>query len=378
MAYTAKNKEVKNYTTLIGFDFFCKTGGIQKVGRTLCFTLENLYSESTGHDFAVCSLNDAYSDHRYVSATKFFSCSGNRLKFFYYIITNYLRSNTIIICHLHLAWIFLLIYPLNPSCKIVVLAHGVEFWKRLNPLLLRYLKNHATIWAVSRFTKSSLTSRHSWDPEKIKVVNNCLDPHFDIPKGFTKPKELVERYQITNSAPVMLTICRLNQHERRKGYTLVIELMPELLKIRPDLHYIIGGEIDTRERTLLHQLLTEMGLEHNVTISGFISDAELTQHYLLADVFIMPSSKEGFGLVFTEAVVCGCNAIGGGKDGSADALMDGKLGDLLDPSAQSSMIELILGRLNNPDTQRKYQLQELCIRHFGFEVYNEKIKTLLK
>jgi phosphatidyl-myo-inositol dimannoside synthase len=59
--------------------------------------------------------------------------------------------------------------------------------------------------------------------------------------------------------------------------------------------------------------------------AGFVPNEALIDHYRLADVYVMPS-KEGFGIVYLEAMACGIPVIAGDDDGSADPLQDGKVG----------------------------------------------------
>jgi phosphatidyl-myo-inositol dimannoside synthase len=59
---------------------------------------------------------------------------------------------------------------------------------------------------------------------------------------------------------------------------------------------------------------------------GPVPDDELVDHYRMADVFVMPSAKEGFGIVFLAAMACGLPAIGGDLDGSVDPLSSSPLG----------------------------------------------------
>ena len=87
------------------------------------------------------------------------------------------------------------------------------------------------------------------------------------------------------------------------------------------------------------KLVEEKNLTNNFILTGYIEDKELTDHYLLADVFVMPSTQEGFGIVFLEALVCGLPVIAGNKDGSVDALLNGKLGKLIDPDNIQGTIE---------------------------------------
>ena len=64
---------------------------------------------------------------------------------------------------------------------------------------------------------------------------------------------------------------------------------------------------------------------------GRLHGQELLDYYRLADVFVMPSTGEGFGIVFLEASATGLPVIAGNRDGSVDALAEGRIGTLVDP-----------------------------------------------
>ena len=74
-----------------------------------------------------------------------------------------------------------------------------------------------------------------------------------------------------------------------------------------------------------------MNLSESVIFTGYVKDEEVAAHFSIADIYIMPSTKEGFGIIFIEAMFYGKPVIAGNKDGSADALQNGTLGILVNP-----------------------------------------------
>ena len=68
----------------------------------------------------------------------------------------------------------------------------------------------------------------------------------------------------------------------------------------------------------------------------------------MADVFALPGRGEGFGIVFLEAMACGVPVVGSSMDGSREALLNGELGELVDPADPASMREGILRALAKP------------------------------
>jgi glycosyltransferase involved in cell wall biosynthesis len=75
---------------------------------------------------------------------------------------------------------------------------------------------------------------------------------------------------------------------------------------------------------------------------------EPADHYRLCDVFAMPSTGEGFGIVFLEAMACGKPVIGGTRDSAVDALRHGELGVLVDPEdpaqLRDALVSVLVGK----------------------------------
>ena len=145
---------------------------------------------------------------------------------------------------------------------------------------------------------------------------------------------LVKRYGL-QSSQVILTMGRLASQERYKGFDEVIDLMPRLLKRFPNLKYLIVGEGDDRAR-LEAKVAARSGRQRHFYWS--IPESEKVAHYNLADAYVMPS-REGFGIVLIEAAAGGVPVVGSQADGSREALLDGRLGRLVDPRKPDELIE---------------------------------------
>jgi glycosyltransferase involved in cell wall biosynthesis len=141
----------------------------------------------------------------------------------------------------------------------------------------------------------------------------------------------------------MLTLARLSAAEQYKGLDEVIELMPALLILKPNLKYMIVGDGDDRCR--LEAKAQSLGLGDKVVFTGMVSEADKADFFRLADAFVMPGTGEGFGFVFLEAMACGIPVVGSLKDGSREALRDGMLGELVDPGDPLSIQQGILNAL---------------------------------
>jgi phosphatidyl-myo-inositol dimannoside synthase len=356
---------------------FSLTGGIEKVSRSICKVLTDLYQEKKIDSFHVMSMYDQEANTAYLSAQNFTGFNTNRISFSLSTLLKSKHSQTIILSHINLLFFALIIKKLAPSKRVILMAHGIEVWGVLKKWKLNFLKKHCEIWAVSNFTAQQLLQKQI--PEKnIKVLNNCLDPYFNPPISFVTPTNLLEKYQLSVKQPILFTLTRISSQEQYKGYDKVIQLLPKLIENYPTLHYILAGKADEIEKAKILNLIKDLKLEQHVTLTGYLEDEEINNHFLLADAFVMPSVGEGFGISFIEAAACGCLSVAGNVDGSKDALMDGKLGTLIDPSDQLALEKAINETLETPKTYvNKEALQAKCLTKFRFENYKMNILTLL-
>jgi glycosyltransferase involved in cell wall biosynthesis len=160
----------------------------------------------------------------------------------------------------------------------------------------------------------------------------------------------------------------------------VLECLPEVKKRIPGIKYIIAGKYDVEEKERIDAIISELNLGDTVKLIGFIKDEELVAHYQMADMFIMPSRKEGFGIVFIEAMVCGLPVIAGNADGSVDALRNGELGTLVNPIDKEEITRQLcyfFEHKNLITDEYKYQLQQKALSYFGFEQFKERLKNIL-
>lgn len=179
--------------------------------------------------------------------------------------------------------------------------------------------------------------------------------------------------------PVILTVARLAPSERYKGYDQIIQALPQIRQIIPDVHYIIVGKGNDTAR--IEQLIKQLGLQDCVSLAGFIPDEQLCDYYNLCHLFAMPSKGEGFGIVYLEALACGKPVLGGNQDAAIDALCHGKLGALVNPDdvleIAHTIIEILLGKYNNSLMYQPQSLRQAVIDTFGFEQFQKTLAGYL-
>jgi phosphatidylinositol alpha-1,6-mannosyltransferase len=220
--------------------------------------------------------------------------------------------------------------------------HGIDAWHCPGKLLRAATERADLVTAVSRFTRDRFLSWADVDPASVRVLPNTFEPKFS---PGPKPLGLAQRLGL-EGRKVMLTVSRLAASERYKGHDLVIRALPAILRHRQETSYVIVGSGDDLAR--LQALARSYGVAGAVHFVGAVPDDELLAYYRLADVFVMPSTGEGFGIVYLEAVASGVPVVAGNRDGSADALSDGSLGTLIDPDSPDQLVTAIISALDRP------------------------------
>lgn len=257
------------------------------------------------------------------------------------------------------------------------IAHGVEAWGIEDHQVKKALHDADQILAVSNYTRDRLIKEENLNPHKIVVLPNTFDPSHLQVGG--KPAHLLTKFNLKPEQKVILTVGRLAEQKRYKGYDQVLEALPQVLKVFPDLRYIIGGK--GKDRPRIEQIISRLKLEPWVIFAGFIPDAELADYYNLSDVLAMPSKREGFGIVFIEALACGRPVIGGTLDGAVDALDGGRLGALVDPDnideIAQTIIQILAKDYTHPLIYEPDQLRQEVIKTFGFSRFTEILAQYL-
>ncbi|GAB1463066.1 glycosyltransferase family 4 protein [Pedobacter sp.] len=352
---------------------FSLTGGVEKVCKNFILALQKLFDHGNWKSY---SMHDKAGDFDgdYGDANHHVAFNGKKLYFITSAILKGLKANTIILSHSNLLLVAKVISLINSKKRFVMFAHGIEVWGELPQWKVNFIKKHVEVWAVSNFTKQVLLQKHGIT--KAKTLHNSLSPLIELPKTFAKPESLVGRYHINAEHPIIYTLTRLSSAEKYKGYDTVIAALANLKALGLQFTYLLAGKADAEEQLRIEQLIEANGLNANVKLIGYLPDDELLEHFLLADVFVMPSKGEGFGIVFIEAAAAGCQVIAGNMDGSTDALLHGKLGQLVNPTNEQEIADAILKAINNQTHQPKQQ-QALTVKHFGFDQYLANLEPLI-
>jgi phosphatidylinositol alpha-1,6-mannosyltransferase len=355
---------------------FSFTGGIEKFNRSFLKALHEL-SVDGFIDADASSSYDTVTDEKYFPRNRFHGFGGRRKKFVFSAVLKCFRYDVVVIGHINLAVVACIMKKLRPSLKIVVVTHGIEVWKTHTKYKKQLLEQADTILSVSQFTKEKILEFNPGiDPARIKIFPNTIDPYFKAPAVFGKPEYLLKRYNLNSNAEILITVTRLSFSEKYKGYDNTISMMKEIIAANNNVRYLICGKADDSEKERIVSLIKENDVSNKIILTGFVKDEELIDHYLLGDVFVMPSKKEGFGIVFIEALACGLKVIAGSKDGSVDALKNGELGMLIDPDNKEEVAVAISQSLRN-NNYDPIAMQKKVFDAFGFDKYKERLRNYL-
>ena len=168
-------------------------------------------------------------------------------------------------------------------------------------------------------------------PERVRVLPNTV--RSTLSPG-PRSETTLARFGLSG-AKVVLTLSRIDKADAYKGHDRVIEAMAEVRRAEPEALYVVVGDGDGRAD--LEALAKRQGAGDAVRFLGRLNDDDVLALYRSADAFVMPSMKEGFGIVFVEAAACGLPVIAGNRDGSVDALADGAIGRLVDRLSQDEI-----------------------------------------
>lgn len=274
------------------------------------------------------------------------------------------RSFDLVWCgHLHLAPLAAAVAGLLGS-NWWLQIHGVDAWARPAPLRARAAARADLVMSVSRHTRRRFLSWSGAAPERVVILPNVVEPRYE---AGLEPSALIGRHGLSGKR-TLLTVSRLSAAERYKGVDRVIELLPQLLKRYADLVYVVIGDGDDRNR--LQALARSKGVGEAVQFVGRVPDAELPEWYRLADIFVMPSTGEGFGIVFLEAMACGVPAVGLDTDGSVDPLSVEPLGHAV---PESELLPTLERLLDAPPPRR----QPGRLARFGSDAFSEQVDRIL-
>lgn len=180
-----------------------------------------------------------------------------------------------------------------------------NFTQRINEETLLFRGSDQVI-ATTPDQLDMIVKDYGAPPDHVSMIPPGYDDNRFFPIGGSSRDAIRQRLGFTGK--VVLAIGRL---ARNKGYDLLIDAFSVVAPRIPDavLHLAVGGAtLNPVEQKILDDLKTQsaaLGLAERVRFGGFVADAELADYYRAADVFVLSSRYEPFGMTAVEAMACG-------------------------------------------------------------------------
>lgn len=363
-------------------ELFRRAGGIERFNRDL---LRAVGEGRTGIRGLVLVLNDepALGSQRLPDTLTLAACARGPLRILWQLNfaaqavwrTWRFRPQLLFCGHsnfLALAWFLHRVFRV----PYVTMLHGIEAWGLEGAVARRALAGSRKILCTTPHTVERVRQRCGLDAGKLAVLPCAVDGAQFSPRA--KSEGLLRRYGLEGQR-VLLTVSRLTPEDRYKGHATVLRALASLLPSRRDLRYLIVGQGEYARE--LDGLAQQLDIREQVIFAGPAGETELVDYYNLCDVFVMPSTGEGFGIVYLEALACGKPVIAGNRDGSVHALLGGKAGLLVDPDDVPAVAEGIANMLDRRVEGNLLDpgyLRTTILRHYGFESFQERVCGLFR
>jgi phosphatidyl-myo-inositol dimannoside synthase len=255
--------------------------------------------------------------------------------------------------HLYLAPLVRVVASLQQQ-RYAVFLHGGELYRYWGNGLVRRtmlwgLAGASFVVANSEDTARQYLRRGLAASVPIHIVHPGVDTeHF---QPMPNVQELRKDLGIPSSGPILLSLARLVEW---KGQDTVLRALPRIREACPSVHYVVAGSGPYRAD--LERLAQELGISEAVQFAGFVPYEALPQLLAAADVIVLPAREfrsgmpaEGFGITLLEAAACARPVVAGNVGGTAEAVLDGVTGLLVDPCDPAAVAGAVLRLLDDPE-----------------------------
>jgi phosphatidylinositol alpha-1,6-mannosyltransferase len=352
-------------------------GGIQEVSRQTVRALLNISAQKDWSS-SLLGLNDPAGIHEFSAGEHKLAFRGfgrSKPRFIFAALRNARKKPRVVLAaHPNLTPIASWMKRLAPQIKVIVMAHGVEVWQPLPARRHDAFLAADIVLAASTSTVQKLTEVQHVPPEKIRKVPWPLDPEVlsmaDAPEHPAAPEAFP-------SSPVILTVGRWAASEQYKGVDDLIRVLAQLRAKFPDLSLAAVGAGDDLPR--LQNLAADLGVAGAVRFLTGLSKQELAACYARADIFALPSTGEGFGLVFLEAMAFAKPIVAAAAGGSTDLVEHNVNGLLILPRDQAALIQALDQLLHDHSLRATLGQRgsEIVRRKYRFDLFQSQFAAIL-
>jgi len=180
---------------------------------------------------------------------------------------------------------------------LVVHVHSTEFDRsgahvdqRIYDIERRGLHAAIRVIAVSHLTKGILVKHYGLDADKIDVVYNAVDLNGNTPFD-------PEKFQISKDDKLVLFLGRITQ---QKGPDYFLVAAKKVLEVMENVKFVMAGSGDMIRHSI--EQAANLGIGHRVLFTGFLRGPDVERIFRMADLYVMPSVSEPFGIAPLEAI----------------------------------------------------------------------------
>ena len=205
------------------------------------------------------------------------------------------------------------------------------------------MRESTDILVLTRAEKMDLENLYGISPEKVSVISAGVDTDIFYPVPKLKAR-------VGLGLPDKETVMYAGRVEPIKGLDILVDSFKILNETR-DVHLVVvGGSLSgDRELDALRQRSKQLGILEKITFTGSVNQSELGRYYSAADVFVLPSHYESFGLVALEAMACGTPVVASRVGGIPSFVDDGETGYLITWRSAEPFADRIEMLLENSD-----------------------------
>jgi alpha-1,3-rhamnosyl/mannosyltransferase len=209
------------------------------------------------------------------------------------------------------------------------------------------------VLTVSDYSRRCLAETLRIPPARMRVVSEASDPVFRRLEA-PRPTPLLERLGLL---PGTRFVCYVGGFSPHKNLPLLVDVLADLQSHESlrDVRLVFGGDYEgdvfySGYRQLVEQV-RRLGLEDKVVFTGYLRDADLLALLNLAQLLLLPSFCEGFGLPAVEAAACGTPVVATTRSPLPELLGEGAV--ILDPDDRAGWTRALVSILSNPARREK-------------------------
>jgi glycosyltransferase involved in cell wall biosynthesis len=234
----------------------------------------------------------------------------------------------------------------------------------------RIMSNFAfKVVGVSDDTSRNLMKYEHISEKKITTIPNGIDSsRYDIVVDKEKKRKEIG---IRQSGPIIGVAVRLAE---QKGLTYLLDAMPEIVKVYPDVSLVIAGDGPLKKE--LENQAELLGIRTNVFFLGLRLD--INELLRVFDVYAMPSLWEGLPMILLEAMAAGCPIVATDVGGNSCAIKNNHNGYLINPANPIEIKNAILSILQNPVLSDKFKIagKDIFFRYYDSTIMTKKYEAL--